>query len=197
MQRCSRQLARSTCRHLSPTPARPVNPVALDAEPGCIVAVKTSFAAGEVHVYSWEQARRISRSLHGWVFRGQSSARHGLTSSIERAAKRAGIERRLLRGYEEYVLVEFQRRAHHYLSALPPAKATLEWLALLPHHGAPTRLLDFTGSFYIAAFFACEFADGDAAIWAINAPALRGILAKKASRSDIEPHVWVPTLAHA
>lgn len=38
----------------------------------------------------------------------------------------------------------------------------------MQHHGAPTRLLDFTWSFYVAAFFALEGATGDAAIWAVN-----------------------------
>jgi hypothetical protein len=113
-------------------PARPGNLVSPDVAPGRIV-VNIARAAVELQVYSWEQARRISRNLHGWVFRGQSSARQGLTSSIERAAKRAGVERRLLRGYVEHLLNEFQQRAHHYLAALPPATATLEWLALLQH----------------------------------------------------------------
>jgi hypothetical protein len=97
------------------------------------------------------------------------------------------VELGLLPDYEDHIVGEFQRRAHHYLATLPPNTARLEWLALLQHHGAPTRLLDFTDSFYIAAFFACEFADGDAAIWAINTPALRDILAKKAGIDATDP----------
>jgi FRG domain len=148
---------------------------------------RTKPLAVEVPVFSWEQARRISRALYGWAFRGQSNASHGLSSSIERAANRSAVELKWLVSFEGQVLQEFQRRAHHYMTDLPPKSAILEWLALLQHHGAPTRLLDFTESFYIAAFFACEFADRDAAVWAINTPALRLILAKKAGIDTKDP----------
>lgn len=49
----------------------------------------------------------------------------------------------------------------------------MEWLALMQHHGAPTRLLDFTWSPYVAAFFALERATENAAIWAIFPPGLK------------------------
>ncbi len=42
----------------------------------------------------------------------------------------------------------------------------------MQHHGAPTRLLDFTWSPYVAAFFAIERATADAAIWALFPPNL-------------------------
>lgn len=40
----------------------------------------------------------------------------------------------------------------------------------MEHHGAPTRLLDFTYSIYVAAYFAIEAAEGDSAVWAVNGP---------------------------
>lgn len=51
---------------------------------------------------------------------------------------------------------EFRRRAHHYLSDLPRRDEDLEWLALMQHHGVPTRLLDWTRSSQVAAFFAAQ-----------------------------------------
>ena len=70
----------------------------------------------------------------------------------------------------------FERKLHLFLSDTP--RDELEWLALMQHHGAPTRLLDFTWSPYVAAFFALERATDNAAIWAINLPLLWDIHTK-------------------
>ena len=43
-----------------------------------------------------------------------------------------------------------------------------EWMALMQHHGAPTRLIDFTWSPYVAAFFALERTLADGVVWAVN-----------------------------
>jgi len=43
---------------------------------------------------------------------------------------------------------------------------TLRWLSMMQHYSAPTRLLDWTSSPYVAAFFACESSyDKDGVIW--------------------------------
>ena len=42
------------------------------------------------------------------------------------------------------------------------------------HYGAPTRLLDFTFSFFMAAYFALEDAQGNSVVWAINKNWLMG-----------------------
>lgn len=56
--------------------------------------------------------------------------------------------------YENWMLRDFRRQAHHYLTDLPQKTDLLEWLALGRHYGMPVRLMDFTYSFYIAAYFA-------------------------------------------
>ena len=64
------------------------------------------------------------------------------------------------------------RNAHAYLEAHHMPRDTVEWMALMQHHGAPTRLLDWSTSPYVAAFFALEEAvdpTATCAIWAIDA----------------------------
>lgn len=105
-----------------------------------------------------------------WIFRGQKRARWKLETTFERACARFGIVG-IKRGQVEYNMIrEFQRRLHHYMANEPDSDKYDEWMALMQHHGAPTRLLDFTYSPYVAAYFAFEEADRrtEVAIWAVN-----------------------------
>jgi len=83
-----------------------------------------------------------------WAFRGQGKD-WPLTATIERFALRPEVA-------QDYVIREFRRRVHHYSTSAPQCDDDLEWLALMQHHGAPTRLLDWTRSAQIAAFFAAQ-----------------------------------------
>lgn len=44
----------------------------------------------------------------------------------------------------------------------------MEWLAIMQHYGAPTRLLDWTHSFFAALYFAVEEAGKKCAVWALD-----------------------------
>ena len=50
---------------------------------------------------------------------------------------------------EERIARIFQRKAHLFLTHIPERSDTFQWLALMQHHGAPTRSLDFTWSPYV------------------------------------------------
>ena len=65
---------------------------------------------------------------------------------------------------------EFRRAYHQFALHVPDRRAILEWLSIMQHHGAPTRLLDFTYSGYVAAYFAVEQAKHDCVVWAIDGP---------------------------
>jgi len=79
------------------------------------------------------------------------------------------------------MLHEFQNKFHLHSAQAPRSVNTFEWLALMQHHGGATRLLDFTHSIYVAAYFSVLNAAADATIWAINRPRLRDSLWKSAN----------------
>jgi hypothetical protein len=106
----------------------------------------------------------------GWMFRGQRSNLWPLVSKFERACDRFNVLQVERQRIEDNMIREFRRRLHQYTTHVPSAKSYLECLALMQHHGAPTRLLDFTYSPHVAAYFAFEYAEprSSVAIWALN-----------------------------
>ena len=122
-----------------------------------------------------------------WAFRGISRHEYRLESKLERELKgRTGSDYNIDRQTaEDYLLSQFKRAAHHFAepSMVPGKDDTLEWLALMQHYGAPTRLLDFTRYPYVACFFALKIADTKdcCAIWAIDT---NWIVAKSLSRVE-------------
>jgi len=106
-----------------------------------------------------------------WIFRGHRKSSWGLKSSLELAAlDRFHCNPAHMLEVERGLLRKFKREAHHYLSRLPDADDFMQWLALMQHFGAPTRLLDWSYSFYVAAHFAIERLEpgGSCAIWGFD-----------------------------
>jgi hypothetical protein len=122
---------------------------------------------------------------HQWVFRAigkwdpdwnapvelpiRSSFDHAWNRRVEADWKghpRPG-NRRL---YESWILYEFKREAQNHLHHLPEPKNFLEWMALGRHYGMPSRLVDFTYSFFVGAYFALSQREGkdDACLIAID-----------------------------
>ncbi len=106
-----------------------------------------------------------------WCFRGDQCQAGGFKTSLERAAvDRWGRDWSELLAIEEGLVRRFKREAHLYLSNEPAEGDRIGWLSLMRHHGAPTRLLDWTYSFFVAVHFAIEKTEpGErTAIWAMD-----------------------------
>jgi len=128
----------------------------------------------EIAIKSWEHYLRLVSEppLREWAFRGQRDATWQLWPTISRELRNRRVASQYWTDQEHRLIWIFQRKALHFLERVPDVVDTPQWMALMQHHGGPTRLLDFTWSPYVAAFFAVESSVSDAAVWAINAPKL-------------------------
>jgi len=132
-------------------------------------------------ITAWEDFKGWFEPFHdnGW-FRGQSRAIWTLQTKAERAtladwSADSGdkhydfVENVMPEDNEETLLTEFQREAHNYHVTIPASDEIVDWLALMQHYGAPTRMLDWTRSPYIALYFAMRTDPADkATLWAID-----------------------------
>jgi hypothetical protein len=121
-----------------------------------------------------------------WAFRGERDERWPLFSSLSRYLKNFGVAPAAWPGQEARILRIFKRKAHQFLEKPPDTSDDFQWLALMQHHGAPTRLIDFTWSPYVAAFFALERTLADGVVWAVN-PAR--IDSSRAPKHRMDPRV--------
>ena len=125
-----------------------------------------------IRLNRWAEFVQHTETLEGWAFRGHVSAQWPLVPSLTRRLQQFSPDQRLWPLREERAMRIFRRKAHIYLHDRAALDDELRCLALMQHHGAATRLLDFTKSPFVAAFFALESAARDVAVFALNTPAL-------------------------
>lgn len=137
----------------------------------------------EVTIESWEELKYYSecRNLNAsdekkwsrWIFRGHKCASWHLSTTIERTLRdRFDIDLSEAWKWERRLSREFMRKAQGHITNPPRATDYMEWLAVMQHYGAPTRLLDWTYSFWAAVFFALDDAKfsnaKSCAVWALQ-----------------------------
>lgn len=112
--------------------------------------------------------------LKHYIFRGQSNFEWSLTTSLERLINNLhgkSIDRpQNSEIYEKEMLRNFIWKYPLYEKTfLPKQDDYIEWLSLMQHYGAPTRLLDFSKSLYVALFMCMSgYNYENSCIWAIN-----------------------------
>jgi hypothetical protein len=91
-----------------------------------------------------------------YAWRGQNDASYNLSSSLYRQLERSGqtVTEKAMRAEEIQILEEARRWGLG--RDLGPSATDLHLLALLQHHGVPTRLLDVTSNPMTALWFAAE-----------------------------------------
>jgi hypothetical protein len=136
-------------------------------------------ARKDTSIRSWLDLARLAEASAGddWIFRGESLAGEPLRPGAGRMPPGPRAPRGIRYGIEDEraALERFKSDALPYLDRTPPAGHHLEWLAIAQHHGMRTRLLDWSESLLIAAFFAVEAggARGGATIYGVkDLPAL-------------------------
>lgn len=95
----------------------------------------------------WTDAHSDSR----WVFRGFGDNQFGLLPSIGRVASFDYVQ-------ERNAFELFKRRCPEFIRT--EGLTDIDFLGIAQHHGAPTRLLDWTSNPLIAAYFAVSSAPG-------------------------------------
>ena len=120
------------------------------------------------------------RALHKYkyIFRGQPNSDWLLKPSFLRSFKEPYDIPYMLE-LEKIVNQDFIKEAYSLINPnlYKETKNILDWWPIMQHHGAPTRLLDWTKSPYVAAYFAVnQQLDSDGIIWVLSVKTLNEIM---------------------
>lgn len=123
--------------------------------------------------------KRQSQPSHPVWFRGQAVSKWKLVPSLARNANHLKMESALLK--------RFMQDAVPHLDRLP--REEWEWMFLMQHHRAPTRLLDWSEGPLAALYFAVsedKHIKKDGAVWCLDPIALNGDEARIGLRAPTE-----------
>jgi hypothetical protein len=125
------------------------------------------FVAHEIS--SWNDFKELvaQQSDSKWVYRGESCRDWCLSSPLERALQSWGLGLDLAANIEWQTIRDFRRR-YKGADRAEVCGDVLYCLATMQHHRAPTRLVDWTYSPYVAARFAVEAGSRAGAVYCLD-----------------------------
>jgi FRG domain len=137
-----------------------------------------------------EKPTRTGEQQNLW-FRGQPSAKWGLSPKLYRNEYRGSQEAEIRQDFQSRALQLMQGR-------IPSRDDKWEWYFLMQHYGVPTRLLDWTDNALIALYFAVndQPAPDDSAVWVLDPWWLNRQLVKQIDGpmlpgwEEAEPYLW-------
>lgn len=140
-----------------------------------VVKSWTEFVGGATHLDVG------SPLAHSYIFRGQARADWSLIPSLVRHSITAKLDAEQTSEIEKAALKDFQAQAHLHL---PPRMIyqrdeLISWWVLMQQYNAPTRLLDWTNSPFVAAYFAVEAQPNHpGALWVVHPHTVKQYMAK-------------------
>ena len=153
-------------------------------------------------IHTWNSikslfGRLFKRAESECIFRGQADATWGLEPSLLRRFKQTGkaINQAKMIELEKEARAEFIFQAHLHISdyIINRTHDQWDWWALMQQYRAPTPMLDWTWSPYIAAYFAAnEHFDREGSIWYVSDIRLTEVMkAVKATDRTVRPYYYI------
>lgn len=120
-----------------------------------------------------------NRFLKQFVFRGHADSNWELKTPLYRCVVKyhdsKSTDLLYIHSYEQEMIKEFKQKYNLYEKNYAPSDLDfIAWLSIMQHYGAPTRMIDFSHSLFIALYFAVyESFSKESTIWCLNRIACR------------------------
>ncbi len=154
------------------------------------------------HIRTWNSIKSLFGRIFkhaelDYLFRGQADASWGLEPSLLRRFRQTGknINHAKMLELEQEARAQFMSQAHLHLSEYVISRThdQWDWWGLMQQYGAPTPMLDWTESPYVAAYFAAnERFDCDGSIWYVSHERLTEVMKPvKTPDNRVSPHYYI------